>query len=252
MKYYQELFKLGVFNLEQASNIINHNNPIQTLSLYIKSGLIRKIKRNLYICVDLATGDDIVDKTVIASKINNNSFIMGHTAFQFYGFYNQIYNNCQVGSLKKFKEFEYDDVNYECYLTDNLKQIETIKGVKVTSIERTIVDSIDMIGKVMDLEELLKCIDIIPMVDESKLKEMLLEYDKDLLYRKTGYVLSYFKNDLDISDSFFDFCLEHSNQKNRGKISNYEINELEYIPKWHLYAYKNLLKLISKGVEIDA
>ncbi len=252
MKYYQKLCKLGIFNLNQAARIINNDNPVQTLSSYVKSGFVRKIKHNLYICVDLASGNDIVDKDFIASNINNNSFLIAHSAFQFYGFYNQVFNNCQVGSINKFKNFKYDGINYECFLFDTLKQVEIIRGIKVTSIERAIVDSINLIGKVMDLEELLKCLDIIPLVNENKLKEMLLEYNKDILYRKVGYILSYFKNEFNLSSSFFDFCLEHSNQNNRGKISNYELSKLEYIPKWHLYAYKNLLKIIDKGSEIDA
>ena len=247
MKYYKELFKLGVFNLEQAAAIIKNDNPFQTLSSYIKSGLIRKVKHNLYICIDLASEDDIVDKHFIASSINTDSFIICHSAFQFYGFYNQVYNNCQIGTLKKFKNFEYNGINYECFLSNTLKQVETVRGIKVTSIERTIIDSVNLIGKVMDLEELLKCLSIIPLLNENKLKDMLLEYHKDILYRKVGYILSYFEQEMNLSSSFFDFCLEHSSQNNRGKISNYEVNKLDYIPKWHLYAYKNLLKLINKN-----
>ena len=64
MKYYQKLCKLGIFNLNQAARIINNDNPVQTLSSYVKSGFVRKIKHNLYICVDLASGNDIVDKRV--------------------------------------------------------------------------------------------------------------------------------------------------------------------------------------------
>ena len=251
MKYYQELGLLGVFTYEDACQIIKSSNPMKTLLKYIDLGYIRRIKRNLYVCVDLINGEDVVDKYTIASKVNEASFLVCHSAFEFYGYYNQVFYNCQIGSIKKFSEFEYGGINYEYFSTDSLIQVESIKGARVTSIERTIIDSIDLLGKAMDIEELLKCLELIQFVSEEKLKEVLLAYNKDLLYRKCGYILSYFKEALNISDSFFDFCLSKSNIKNRGKISNYEINKLEYIPKWHLYAYKDLLKLMDKGKDID-
>ena len=95
-------------------------------------------------------------------------------------------------SHKRFTEFNYGDYRYRCFLSNNSIQVDSIQGVKVTSIERTIVDSINLLGKSMDIEELVKCIELIHHVNEKKIEEMLEYYDKDLLYRKVGYVLSYF------------------------------------------------------------
>ena len=251
MKYYSELALLGVFNYDDAKKIINNTNPMKVLSSYIKKGYIKKIKHNLYTCVDLVTYTDLTDKYLIATKINDDSFIIGHTAFEFYGFYNQVFYNCQVAALKKFQEFEYDNINYEYFSSNNLTQVVTLKGVKVTTIERTIIDSIDLIDKVMDLEELLKCIDVIPKIKEANLKEMLLSYDKDILYRKVGYILSYFKDELNLSDDFFSFCINHSSSTNRGRLTKYNIDKQIYIPKWHLYGFKNLNKIIKKDAGID-
>lgn len=251
MKYYSELALLGAFNYEKARKVIKTNNPMKTLISYINHGYVNKIKHNLYTCVDLATKIDLTNKFENASKITENSFVVGHSAFEFYGFYNQIFYNCQVGSIKKFNEFKYDNVQYQCYALKSDIQVDLIKGVRVTTIERTIVDSINYLDEMMDLEELLKCIDVVPMVNEEKIKEMLLFYDKDLLYKKVGYILSYFKYDLNISDSFFDFCLSHMNPKNRGKIVKDSNYKLEYISKWKIYAYKDLLKFIRKARDID-
>ena len=47
----------------------------------------------------------------------------------------------QVSSTNKFSNFEYGDYYYHCYISKIDKQIDLVKGVKVTSLERTIVDS---------------------------------------------------------------------------------------------------------------
>lgn len=251
MKYYPELASLGTFTYENAKKVIKNSNPTKTLGFYVQEGYVKKIKRNLYTCVDFITGAEHANKFVISTCINDDSYVFAHSAFEFYGFYNQVFNNCQVASQQRFAPFEYNDISYECFASKTNKQVENIKNIKITSLERTVIDSIYMIGKVMDLEELLKCLELIPFLEEDKLKEMLLEYDSDLLYRKSGYILSYFQNELNLSNDFFDFCLSHTKSKNIGKISNYEINRLQYIPKWNILAYKDLLKLISKGGEID-
>ena len=80
---------------------------------------------------------------------------------------------------------------------------------------------------------------------------MLLSYDKDILYRKVGYILSYFKEELNLSDNFFSFCINHSNSVNRGRLTKYDIDKQIYIPKWHLYGFKELKKIVKKDAGID-
>lgn len=248
MKYYQELARMGVFTLEDASKITgNFGNASKILNSMTKNKLVKRIKKNLYTCIDLVTGYNVADKYQIGSYITDSSFISYHSAFEFYGFYNQVSYHVQVSSKKRFIDFDTDEYTYRCFLTKSDKQVDVIRNVKVTSIERTIVDSINMLGKVMDVEELVKCLQLVHIVRQDKLMEMLMEYDKEILYRKVGYVLSYFKQEFNLGDDFFAFCKEHSDFTYRGKLSSNELNKLEYINEWSIYAYRNLLSLNKKG-----
>ncbi len=248
MKYYHELAEFPVFTLEQAGDVMGSAiNAPKNLNLMIKEGGIHRVRKNLYTCINLVTGEDVANRFEIGSGITDCSFIAYHTAFEFYGFYNQVFYEVQVSSQKKFLPFEYESYNYKCFLTSCDKQIDLIAGVRVSSIERTIIDSINMLGKVMDVEELVKCMELVHVVKEDKLIEMLLAYDKDILYRKAGYVLSVFKNEYRLSDDFFIFCKEHSNIQNGGSISSEEIGKLSYIQEWGLYAYPELRRLTDKG-----
>lgn len=252
MKYYKDLAELGVFTSEEAAEVMGSRiNAPKNLNLMIKGGSIRRIKRNLYTCINLATGEDLADRFLIGSKITEGAFLSFHSAFEYYGFYNQMFYEIQVASAQRFVPFEDNGYKYKCFATASDAQVETVRGVKTATIERTIIDSINMLGRVMDAEELVKCLQLIHLVREKRLVEMLRIYDKDILYRKAGYVLSCFKEQLHISDSFFEFCKTHSNPKNVGKLSSMEIGPLEFISEWGIYGYKNLTDIVNKGGEAD-
>lgn len=247
MKYYQKLAKYGIFTIDDVALVAGDRfKADKAVASLLKNGEIRRIRRNLYTAVDLFTLDDFSNRFIIASNLTDNSFVSFHSAFEFYGFYNQVFYDVQVSSNKYFQPFSYNDYDYKYFETNTLKQVDYVQGVKVTSIERTIVDSINMLGKVIDVEELVKCIELVEEVDEDKIIEMLLEYNKDILYRKVGYFLSFFKEELKISDQFFSFCKNHANIYNIGYISSNEIRQLEFISDWGIYAYKDLKGLIEK------
>lgn len=252
MKYYKELSSYNTFSLNDAVKIIGAIPATKKyLNKMINSGYVKKIKKNLYTCYDFALNEDCANRFQIASNINQNSYISYHSAFEFYGFYNQVFYEIQVSSDKRFSPFEYDGYSYECYLNDIDIQIDTIQGVKVTSIERTIVDSINMMGKNIDVEELIKCIDLVHFVSEAKLLEILFAYNKEVLYRKVGFVLSFYKDELKLNDRFFDTCLSKSLISNGGFLVNSDKNNLVFNSKWGLYVYPNLKNINNKGGNTD-
>lgn len=252
MKYYQKLSMIPAFTFKDASQIIGNTVLVsKNLNAMIKEGSVHRIKRNLYTCINFSTGDDYASRYDIASKITDDSFLSFHSAFEFYGFYNQSYFEVQVCSTKRFTEFSYNEYNYKNFLTNSLVQVDVIHGVRVATIERTIIDSINMLGKVMDAEELVKCLELIHRVKEKKLFEMLEVYDKEVLYRKVGYVLSYFKEDLRLSDNFFDKCKAKGVLSNKGYLVPNDKAFLVFNSEWGIYAYGNLRKLTFKGGEVD-
>jgi predicted transcriptional regulator of viral defense system len=252
MKYYRDLANLGVFRFKEASHLIGSDIATSKyLENMISRKIVKRIRRDLYTCVDLATSENVADRYQIGSHISTDSFILGHTAFEFYGFYNQVFNEVQVGSAKRFQDFAFDSLRFRCFLSCSDCQVIDLKGARITSLERTVIDSINSLGKVMDCEELVKCLQLIPILDEGRLREMLVTYDKDVLYRKTGYLLSFFKKEFRLSDDFFAFCHSHSRSNTNGSLSSHENQKLTFIPAWHLYAYEDPTLLATKGGDLD-
>ena len=123
-------------------------------------------------------------------------------------------------------------------------------AVRVTSLERTVIDSINDIDKIGGLEELLKCLALIPSLKEDKLVACMEDYGKGFLYQKTGYLLSFFKEEWRLSSEFFQLCRKRisSTRKYLDHTPPLGLNNaLHY--EWGLIAPKNPLAIIGKGVD---
>ncbi|MDY0277697.1 MAG: hypothetical protein RBQ97_06400 [Acholeplasma sp.] len=238
MKYYENLSLLQVFNKYDLDLITDDDNKSkQILKTYIDKNIIKKISYDYYGTIDFSTRDLYADKFVIGSKVNKDAFISHRSAFEFHGFYNQVYNEVYVSSLKTFKSFDFDDISYIYVKTNNFMQVETIKNTKVSSIERTIVDSIKDVDKISDIEETLKCIDLISYIDENKIMNYLDSVNNKTLYKKTGYILSIFRENLKLTNEFFDE-LKEKGGKVRGYFSQINKHDLTYQNEWGIYAYE--------------
>lgn len=244
MKYLNELTKLKVFSYNDLIDIIKNSNLAKvTLQNYMKKGYIKRIKHNLYSIISLETNEIIASKFLIASKITETSFISHHSAFEFYGYYNQVYNMVDVSSISKFNNFSFEGNDYFLINTGLDCYVSEIRGVRVSSIERTIVDSIKDSGKYSDIEETLKCIQLIPYISIKDILNYLNLINSKILYKKVGVILSLFKNKFNIPDSFFNTCHNLSDSV-VGYFDKSKLNE--YNAEWKIYIYKGLENLIKK------
>lgn len=72
----------------------------------------------------------------------------------------------------------------------------------MTSLERTVIDSIADFEKIGGLEELLRCLLLIPSLDYSKLLDALELYGRAQLYQKAGFILEAWKEELSLPEPF--------------------------------------------------
>jgi predicted transcriptional regulator of viral defense system len=122
-------------------------------------------------------------------------------------------------------------------------------GVRVTDRDRTVLDGIADYEKVMGMEELLRCIALIPTLGEKTLLDYLAIYNKQVLYQKAGYILDRFQRELGLSAAFFDECVAHI-----GKSTRYlsATQHGVYDSHWCLVVPENFSNIMKKGVDEDA
>jgi predicted transcriptional regulator of viral defense system len=254
MKHYEQLLKMGCFTWTELCAAIGKPKTADSLARnYLKKGYIQSVKRGLYVAVDLATGESAVNKFRIAGKITPSSYVSHHAAFEYYGCANQVSYQVEVSSETAFAPFGYAGITY-AYLASRIKDgvINRPDGVRVTDAERTVLDSINDFGKVMGLEELLRCLELLPPVREDTLLAYLAAYGKQVLYQKTGYILWHFRGAWNLSDNFFVACETRIGKSKRYLYKPPIRENPEYNRRWRLMVPHGLMRITSKGVDYDA
>lgn len=213
----------------------------------VRSGKVVKIRNGLYAQID-NLGVPLTTKFEIASKINDESFVSHHSALEYYGVANQVFNTLTVGSKRKFNDFSFDDVDYTRQAVKDYTQVIYIvtAGVRIATLERAVVDCIDNIDLGGGIDELLNALEQIRVLDENRLAEILRAYNKVILYQKVGFILEQYKDKYMLSDKFFVDC--KSRLTNQIKyFLNDEYSDIAYNSDWQLMAPKNLKSRISGG-----
>jgi predicted transcriptional regulator of viral defense system len=249
VKYFKQLLQFQCFTRQDAEHLTGSPNAADSmLTAYQKKGYIRSVKRNLYVAVSLETGQPVANRYFIGSHITAGAFISHHSAFEYYGCANQVYYEVCVSGGKRFAPFEFDHVTYR-WIAPRVSGgvVLAIDGVRVTDIERTVIDSINDFEKIAGLEELLRCLPLVPRLDETKLLAVLALYDKQILYQKTGYILSHFKQDLRLSDRFFDVCAREVIHSSRYLYDGIRNEPGRFDKRWRLIVPQDLMKPVSQG-----
>jgi predicted transcriptional regulator of viral defense system len=251
MKYYERLLEMGCFSRDELCALTgNYDTAGTLLKNYQQKGYVSKVKRNLYVAINLADHQPVVSKFGIAGRITEGSYVSHHAAFEYYGCANQVSYQVEVSSKTRFTSFVFDGIAYT-YLGSRINDgiITQPDGVRVTDTERTVLDGINDFEKVMGLEELLRCIELIPSLREEKLLSYLASYGKQVLYQKTGYILRHFRRALNLSEEFFTECAAHIGKSTRYLIAN---GEGSYNSEWRLVVPADLMKMTDKGVNNNA
>ncbi len=208
---YHELLKIEVATTKEikvlASEILNESYSFryiynEYLSKLKTSGKLLHPRRGLYIVVPpLMIGKSSFqpDRYLVASKIQEPYYLGYHTALEIHGTayseYNKVY--IVVPPDKKFREFEFRGKNYQPVYNScsdlGLERITHKEQIIVTSSpSRTFIDCIDRPDYSGGWEECLKSLESLPGVKNQDIMKILEAKRKDILYRKTGLVLSFF------------------------------------------------------------
>ena len=245
MKYYENMLDQKCFSFKEVEQMVggNHNTAKSLLRQYVQKGYIQQIKKNLYVAVSMESGMPAATRYQIASSITPTSYVSHRSAFEYYGYTNQVSYEMNVSSETVFSDFEYEGIRYD-YVASRLSEgIIEQQGVRVTDLERTTVDYIGDFDHLGGLEELLRSLEMIPFLSEEKLLRYLELSDKAILYQKAGYILEHFRDSLKLSDHFFDVCCLRKGKSKRYFTRSMNQNNLIYNSRWGLMVPEDLLRI---------
>ena len=237
---YEKFLALGCFDLSEATDIFNNVNTAKSALLFLKKkGYIQSIKRNLYAAISLETHSPVSTPFEIATHITKSAYVSHHSAFEYYGLTNQVFTDIYVSSDERFNSFDYDGRTYRYISSKSAKGITSSRKLRVTGIERTLVDSIKDFSKIGGLEELKNCISMITMIDENKVLDCLKDYDNGFLYKKTGYLIMNSDISEKFSKRFYDLCQAKAQNSVRYLYDELKNEESVYEKEWKLFVPLN-------------
>ncbi len=247
MKYYEELLEMGCFSREDLAEVTGSVAAAQSLIYdYQKKGYIERVKRNLYVAISLETKQSVCSRYQIGSSLFADACISHHSAFEVFGFANQVFYECYVATESRFADFEYDGITYHRVQRKSGIQTTNTGGITVSSIEQTVVDSIRDFEKIAGLEEVIRCILLVPGLREQELLSCLKNNRNGFLYQKCGYLFEELQAELKLSDAFYEECGNHCAASKRYLMKDMKDNV--WNEKWGIYAPHSIRKLIDKGV----
>lgn len=247
MKHYEGLLAKGCFTREQLIEIVGTSSAAnQVIYEYQKKGLIEKVKRDFYVVISIETKQPVLSRYQIGSNLFLDACITHHSAFEVFGYGSQVFNECFVATDKRFSDFEYDGVVYR--RVERKLDMEVVQqgNIRVTSVEQTVVDSIRDFEKIAGLEEVIRCMMLVPSLNEQKILACLARNNNGFLYQKCGYIFEELKEEFRFSTLFFEECAKHSSNAKRYLMKESKNNVFH--KRWKLYAPQTLKGLIDKGL----
>ena len=232
-------YRMRIFTLSELSDALSRSIPSLSnmLQRWQRQGLAMQIRRNLYCMVDPVSGQPTVSKYEIGSRLSESAYISYHTALEYHGIAHQPFNEVMVTSTSRITSFTFDNMDYSIYQskleTDGVISPKGNPMVKVTDLERTLLDCFDRIDRAGGIEELLHCMESIIRIDENKFIKYLKMYDKAVLYQKTGYLLELIKDKVHISDHLIETCRIMG--KSHVKWLTNDDTSDTFIKEWQLY-----------------
>ncbi len=253
MDVFTELAKYPVFTIDDVKKLTdNEKTAYSQLDRLMKKEHVKKVRKNIYSVVNPTTGQLVATRYQIACAITDTAYISHHSAFEYYGLANQVFNEVYVSSDTRFNHFEYDYVSYK-YIASRIKEgvveAKNTSGVRVSDLERTVIDSVRDFNKIGGFEELLNCLEGIHYLDEKKMKRYLDMYDTQGLYQRVGYLLDHYKNGMQLSMEFIDYCKSKIGKSRRYLVSEAKENSY-YISEWELMVPEGLFEITGHGGDL--
>ncbi len=210
-----------------------------------KQGILSQVRKGVYLPSDLQ------NKFQIACNAVEEGCLVYHAALEYYLLQTQEFNSLYVHSAAPFRTFIYENESY-IYKPVKFLYHPLIVGesepfpIRVTSLNQTIIDCLYNINLAGGLEELLYALaDLTPdKIKEREMLHCLKLYGSKSLYQRAGFVLSHFKEALQLSDRFFEVC-----KSGMGKNISYLINPYycqSFSKEWNLCIPKDVMKQIQK------
>ena len=204
--------ELDLFLSKEGSG--NPNTRKALLTYYRKQGRVLPIRRGLYAVVPFGSSPDSspVDIYLLAAKMAPDAVLGYHTALEFHGKAYSVYNRLHYLSTRrslpvKFRSFEIRRVSVPQSLRVKGQEMFGVvrhkrsgSELRVTSLERTLVDVLDRPDLTGSWEEIWRSLESVEFFDIEQIVEYVLLLENATTAAKVGFFLGQHKEPLMVDD----------------------------------------------------
>ena len=194
----------------------SHNVRTQEslLNYHIKTGRILRVRRGLYAVMQIGANPETypVDPFLLAAKMTDDAVLAYHTALEFHGKAYSVYEHFfyLTGHAPRpvtFRSFSFRSVLFPRTLrVKNQQRFGVLEadrvglGVRVTGLERTLVDVLDRPDLAGSWEEIWRSLESVEFFDLDKVVEYVLLLENANTAAKVGFFLEQHRETLMVED----------------------------------------------------
>ena len=208
--------ELDEFLAQQGS--ANPRTRDALLTHHRKRGHIVPVRRGLYVAVPPGTTPDTcpADPYLLAAKMTEDAVLAYHTALEFHGKAHSVYERFFYLTGRKslpatFRSYEFRPVVFPKQLRAKGQESFGVDegersgvSVRVTSLERTLVDVLDRPNLAGSWEEIWRSLESVEFFDLGKVVEYALLLDNATTVAKVGFFLEQHRDSLMVEDAHLD------------------------------------------------
>jgi predicted transcriptional regulator of viral defense system len=205
--------ELDHFLAEKGSGKPNTRKAL--LSYYRKQGRIVPVRRGLYAVVPFGSSPESspVDMYLLAAKMTGDAVLGYHTALEFHGKAYSVYSRLHYLSARRslpvvFRNYEIRRVAVPQPLLEKGKEMIGVlrrrrkeSELRVTGLERTLVDVLDRPDLTGSWEEIWRSLESVEFFDIEQVIEYVLLLENSTTAAKVGFYLDQHREDLMINNA---------------------------------------------------
>lgn len=216
----------------------------QQLSYHQKAGHLIHIRKLLYAVKPMLSKEQWIDPYLIASKATTDAIIAYHTALELHGVAYTTFNEFTFLVSRQISSFDYENQHFRVVMQPKaLLQGNHINygvevthrsglSIKLTCLERTIVDVLDRPDLGGGWEEIWRSLDNVTQLNTERLIEYALLLNNATTIAKVGYFLEQRPSYFSLEQRHLEKLLTHIPKQ--PHYMSRDSGEGKYIEKWQL------------------
>jgi len=249
------VFRLENFTVaHQAGEGLKPDSSLAAVKQHIRTGNLLRVRRKVYAVVPRGQTPDsmVVDPYVIASNLAPDAVVAYHGALQFHGKAHSLTRRIPFLTATKVRPFVFRGTEFvPVPVPPPLRALPDLGGgvvakprdgatVRVTTLERTLVDVLDAPRHGGGWEEIWRSLESVEFFDLDAVTDYAFKLKSAVTVAKVGFYLEQHREELMVEDSHLDRLREHAPRRpmylERGKREPGKL-----LSRWNLVAPERII-----------